>query len=60
MEFNKKNISLKNMSTIEEIEYVPINSIIELDSKKDYNFDFITGSLIGIVRVWKEKIKIVL
>jgi WD40 repeat protein len=57
-EFDEKNISLKKMSTIEEVEYAPISSIIELDNKKDYTCDFITGSLSGIIKVWKEKIKL--
>ena len=46
------------MSTIEEIEYAPISSIIELDSKTYHTYDFITGSLSEIVRVWKEKVKL--
>ena len=46
------------MSTIEEIEYPPISSIIELNSKTYHTNDFITGSLSGIVRVWEEKVKL--
>lgn len=53
-----KKYDLKKMDTIEEIEYAPISSIIELDSKKYYTYDFITGSLSGIVRIWEEKGKI--
>ena len=46
------------MSTIKEIEYAPISSIIELNSKTYNIYDFITCSLSGIVRVWEEKVKL--